>query len=181
MEYLPQQPELEAGLTVLEQIYYGSSEIMKAMRAYEEGLLQLEREPANEAVQRRFIKLQQTMDELQAWDANATAKSILTKLGITEFSTPVEQLSGGQKKRVALAKALIQPADVLLLDEPTNHLDNMTIEWLEAHLSSYQGAFIVITHDRYFLNRVTNRIYELDQGKLYRYEGNYQLFLEKKS
>src|SRR5699024_10173355 len=85
------------------------------------------------------------------------------------------------KKRVALAKALIQPADLLLLDEPTNHLDNDTIEWLEKYLSVYEGALLVVTHDRYFLNRVTNRIFELDKGNLYTYEGNYELFLEKKA
>src|SRR5699024_2647754 len=103
------------------------------------------------------------------------------KLGITAFQKKIKELSGGQQKRVALAKALIQPADLLLLDEPTNHLDNDTIEWLEKFLSVYEGALLVVTHDRYFLNRVTNRIFELDKGNLYTYEGNYELFLEKKA
>src|SRR5690606_658158 len=104
-----------------------------------------------------------------------------TKLGIKDFQKKIGALSGGQQKRVALANALIQPADLLILDEPTNHLDNMTIEWLETYLTTYQGALLLVTHDRYFLNRVTNRIYELDHGVLYTYEGNYEVFLEKKA
>src|SRR5699024_10255621 len=120
-------------------------------------------------------------DEYGAWDANTAAKTILSKLGITNFNSKVKDLSGGQKKRVAIAKALIQPADLLILDEPTNHLDNYTIEWLEIFLSSYKGSLLLVTHDRYFLNRVTNRILELDKGNLYHYEGNYEVFLEKKA
>src|SRR5699024_10268020 len=115
------------------------------------------------------------------WDANTAAKTILSKLGITNFNSKVKDLSGGQKKRVAIAKALIQPADLLILDEPTNHLDNYTIEWLEIFLSSYKGSLLLVTHDRYFLNRVTNRIFELDKGNLYHDEGNYEVFLEKKA
>src|SRR5699024_1668143 len=98
-----------------------------------------------------------------------------------DFTKKLGDLSGGQQKRIALANALIQPADLLILDEPTNHLDNVTIEWLETHLTSYPGALLLVTHDRYFLNRVTNRIYELDQGSLYIYDGNYEVFLEKKA
>ncbi|MFX8616454.1 ATP-binding cassette domain-containing protein, partial [Acinetobacter baumannii] len=92
----------------------------------------------------------------------------------------VKELSGGQRKRVAMARALIQPADLLILDEPTNHIDNETVEWLEEYLSRYKGAVLLVTHDRYFLDRVTNRTFELDRGKLYSYEGNYATFLEKK-
>ncbi|MYL60039.1 ATP-binding cassette domain-containing protein, partial [Virgibacillus halodenitrificans] len=116
-----------------------------------------------------------------AWEANTTAKTILTKLGITSFNEKITTLSGGQKKRVAIAKSLIQPADLLILDEPTNHLDNDSVEWLEKYLQTYKGALLLVTHDRYFLNRVTNRIFELDKGNLYVYEGNYELFLEKKA
>src|SRR5699024_11874319 len=113
--------------------------------------------------------------------ANTVAKVILTKLGITDFDKRITQLSGGQRKRVALAKALIQPANLLILDEPTNHLDNETVEWLETHLSTYKGALLLVTHDRYFLNRVTNYIFELDKGNFYVYEGNYEVFLERKA
>lgn len=181
IEYLPQQPELNEAGTVLDEIYFGDSPIMKTMRAYEESLLQFETDPANESYQNSFMKWQQKMDELDAWEANTVAKMILTKLGVTNFTAPIQTLSGGQKKRVAIAKALIQPADLLLLDEPTNHLDHATIEWLEGYLATYKGAIILITHDRYFLNRVTNHMFELDQGRLFKYEGNYASFLEKKA
>ncbi|MDV2685793.1 ABC-F family ATP-binding cassette domain-containing protein [Alkalihalophilus lindianensis] len=181
VEYLPQQPELEAGLTVLEQIYYGDSLIMKTMRAYEEMVLALEKDPANAKKLDSLMKLQQKMDELDAWEANTTAKTILMKLGVSDYTASVDTLSGGQKKRVAIAKALIQPADLLLLDEPTNHLDHNTIEWLEGFLAQYRGAFVVITHDRYFLTRVTNKMIELDRGTLNQYEGNYEQYLSLKA
>ncbi|MFC0524232.1 ABC-F family ATP-binding cassette domain-containing protein [Pontibacillus salicampi] len=181
IEYLPQEPQLDHSLNVLEQIYYGDSSIMKAMREYEKALQELEKAPEDETMQQKLFRAQQKMDELDAWEANAVAKTVLTKLGVSDFTKQVSDLSGGQKKRVAIAKALIQHADLLILDEPTNHLDNETIEWLESFLNQYQGSFIVVTHDRYFLNRVTNRIYELDKGRLFIYDGNYETFLEKKA
>ncbi|MFD1360768.1 ABC-F family ATP-binding cassette domain-containing protein [Lentibacillus salinarum] len=181
IEYLAQEPELEPDLTVIEQIYYGEAVIMKVMREYEQVLLQLQENPNNEKIQARLLDKQQQMDEYEAWEANTAAKTVLTKLGITDFHRHVAGLSGGQKKRVAIAKALIQPADLLILDEPTNHLDNETVEWLENYLAAYHGALLLVTHDRYFLNRVTNQIFELDKGNLYMYEGNYKLFLEKKA
>lgn len=181
VEYLPQEPDLEEELTVLEQIYYGDSEMMKTMRQYEQVLQELSTDPENTAVQERMLSLQQRMDETEAWEANTVAKTILSKLGIEGYQKQVKQLSGGQKKRVAIAKSLIQPADLLLLDEPTNHLDNETIEWLEEYLSSYKGSLMVVTHDRYFLNRVTNLIYELERSHLHIYEGNYETFLEKRA
>ncbi|MDQ0231639.1 ABC-F family ATP-binding cassette domain-containing protein [Metabacillus malikii] len=181
IEYLPQEPELTNGLTVLDQIYYGEAQIMKVMREYELALANLEQQPENERYLKQLISMQQKMDEHDAWEANTVAKTVLTKLGITDFTKLVDHLSGGQKKRVAIAKALIQPADILILDEPTNHLDNNTIEWLESYLASYRGSIILITHDRYFLNRVTNQIFELDHGQLYTYSGNYEVFLEKKA
>ncbi|MBM7645483.1 ATP-binding cassette subfamily F protein uup [Scopulibacillus daqui] len=181
IEYLPQNPEFTEELTVLEQIFKGGSPLMQVLRDYEQALADLEADPENAKKQEKFLAMQQKMDESDAWDANTLAKTILTKLNITDFSQSVKHLSGGQKKRVAIAKALIQPADLLILDEPTNHLDNETIEWLEEYLGQYPGALLLVTHDRYFLNRVTNRIFELDKGKLYTYDGNYELFLEKKA
>src|SRR5699024_10680193 len=112
---------------------------------------------------------------------NTQAKTVLTKLGVTQFDKKVKALSGGQKKRVAIAKALIQQADLLILDEPTNHLDHAAVEWLEKYLQNYKGSLLLVTHDRYFLIRVTNRIYELDRGHLYIYDGNYEVLLEKKA
>ncbi|WP_173918467.1 ABC-F family ATP-binding cassette domain-containing protein [Halobacillus sp. Marseille-Q1614] len=181
IEYLPQEPQLDVNLTVLEQIYFGDSDIMRAIREYEEVLQQLMKDPENPGIQDKMLKKQQKMDNTGAWEANTAAKTILTKLGIESFDQKIRNLSGGQKKRVAIAKALIQPADLLLLDEPTNHLDNETIEWLEEYLAQYKGALMVVTHDRYFLNRVSNLIYELDKGRLYTYQGNYETFLEKKA
>lgn len=181
IEYLEQMPVLQTDQTVIEQIYAGDSVIMKTMRQYEQTLERLEQDNLNEVIQKQLLDMQQQMDDTGAWEANAAAKTILTKLGVNEFNKEVSQLSGGQQKRVALAKALIQPADLLILDEPTNHLDNDTIAWLETHLASYNGAILLVTHDRYFLNRVTNIIFELDQGNFYRYEGNYEVFLEKKA
>ncbi|MBM7604991.1 ATP-binding cassette subfamily F protein uup [Metabacillus crassostreae] len=181
IEYLPQQPELVEGLTILEQIYYGDAPIMMVMREYELALSELEKDPENETKLKHLMNMQQKMDQHDAWEANTVAKTVLTKLGITDFQKQVTYLSGGQKKRVAIAKALIQPADILILDEPTNHLDNETIEWLEGFLAGYSGSIVLITHDRYFLNRVSNQIFELDQGQLYTYSGNYEVFLEKKA
>lgn len=181
IEYLAQDPELDSDLTVIEQIYYGDATIMKVMRNYEQALQRLQDESNNEHAQANLMNMQQQMDQHEAWEANSAAKTILTKLGITDFNKKVTELSGGQKKRVAIAKALIQPADLLILDEPTNHLDNETVEWLENFLASFQGALLLVTHDRYFLNRVTNQIFELDKGNFYTYEGNYELFLEKKA
>ncbi|WP_182200802.1 ABC-F family ATP-binding cassette domain-containing protein [Paraliobacillus salinarum] len=179
--YLKQDPELNENATVLEEVFAGEAEIMVLMRQYEKVRIQLESNPNEQAFQNQLMALQQQMDTLDAWDANTTAKMILTKLGITVFNQPIKELSGGQKKRVAMAKALIQPADLLLLDEPTNHLDNQSIEWLESYLNQYQGSIVLITHDRYFLNRITNRIIELDKGNSYQYQGNYETFLEKKA
>lgn len=181
LAYLSQTPVFETGVTALDYIYGGSSPIMAAVRNYEQALRRLERDPSNPKLQEKSIERQQQMDAANAWDAEAAAKSILTRLGIHEFETPVNECSGGQKKRIALARALIQPADLLILDEPTNHLDNDIIDWLEEALNQYPGALLMVTHDRYFLNRVTRKIFELDHGKLYIYDGNYELFLEKKA
>ena len=178
--YLEQNPSFNEDVTVLEYIFDGDAPKMRVMRAYETVLAKLDNEPQNEKLQKELLRLQQEMDKEEAWEANAQAKTILTKLGITQFEAKVTNLSGGQKKRVAIAKVCIQPVDLLILDEPTNHLDNSTIIWLEKFLISYEGALLFVTHDRYFLNRVTNHIIELDLGKLYVYEGNYETYLEKK-
>ena len=180
IEYLAQNPEFIEEVSVLEYIFAGEAKIMQVLRDYERALLQLEQNPNDETTQSHLLYMQQQMDKYDAWEASTVAKTVLTKMGITQFDERVTMLSGGQKKRVAIAKALIQPADLLILDEPTNHLDNETIVWLEKYFESYKGALLLVTHDRYFLNSVTNQIYELEHGKMYIYEGNYELFLEKK-
>ena len=120
------------------------------------------------------------IDELNRWTIEAEAKSMLNQLGFTDYDEKTEHMSGGQKKRIALVNALLTPADILVLDEPTNHLDNAMSEWLEEYLIRFRGALLMVTHDRYFLDRVVNRIVEVDQGKLYSYPGNYGKFIELK-
>lgn len=181
ISYLSQQPEFTGELTVLEQVFEGDAQVLKLLREYEQALLDLNENPESSAIQQRLFDFQKRMDAENAWDASANAKSILTKLGIDDFQKKIGELSGGQKKRVALAQVLIQAPDLLILDEPTNHLDYESVKWLEDYLSRYQGALLLVTHDRYFLDRVTNRIFELDKGSLYSYKGNYAAFLEAKA
>ncbi|WHY75797.1 ABC-F family ATP-binding cassette domain-containing protein [Neobacillus sp. WH10] len=179
--FLDQQPELDSLKTVLEQVFHGEAPILKLMREYEKTLLQLSANPNAEKVQEELFQLQKQMDALNAWDASTNAKSILMKLGIEDFTKKIGELSGGQKKRVALAQVLIAEPDLLILDEPTNHLDFDSVKWLEDYLSRYSGSILLVTHDRYFLDRVANRMFELDGGNLYSYKGNYAAFLEAKA
>ncbi|WP_281887308.1 ABC-F family ATP-binding cassette domain-containing protein [Paenibacillus sp. YYML68] len=181
VEYLPQQPEFDMERTVLDEVFRGDTPVMQALREYELALAELQLAPEDEKRQAKLFAAQGRMDATGAWDAQTTAKTVLSKLGIRDFAQRVGTLSGGQRKRVAMARVLIQPADLLILDEPTNHIDHETVEWLEGFLSSWKGALLLVTHDRYFLDRVTNRIFELDRGKLFSYEGNYAAFLEKKA
>lgn len=180
IEYLAQTPDYDDNATVLEQVFKGNSEEMRILREYEELLEKIDKGEVKGDDSERLIKLQGKIDALNLWDMESEAKNVLTKLGITNFEEKVGNLSGGQKKRIMLAAALITPCELLILDEPTNHLDNETISWLEEYLNSRKGALLMITHDRYFLDRVTNRILELDRGRLFSYDGNYSVFLEKK-
>ncbi|MCM3766650.1 ABC-F family ATP-binding cassette domain-containing protein [Neobacillus niacini] len=181
ISYLPQQPDFASDKTVLEQVFHGDAPILKLMREYENTLLELNAAPNDTRIQDNLFRMQKQMDAIDGWDASTNAKSILTKLGIEDFSQRVGYMSGGQKKRVALAQVLIAEPDLLILDEPTNHLDFDTVKWLEDYLSRYQGSILLVTHDRYFLDRVTNRMFELDGGNLYSYKGNYAAFLESKA
>ena len=180
LEYLSQNPNFNLDITVLDQVFKGDSPNMIVIRDYEKALENSIKNPNDEKIQDRLIKLTDDMNKLNAWELESQAKTILTKLGITEFDKKIRTLSGGQKKRIALASALITPCDLLILDEPTNHMDSDTIDWLEKYLENRKGALIMITHDRYFLDRVVNKTLELDGGKLYTYTGNYSQFLEKK-
>lgn len=181
IQYLSQTPEFDKNETVLEHIFKGESQEMQLIREYELVVKKLEDDYNNTKLQNDLTKLNTKMDALNTWKMESDAKSILTKLGINNFQSKMGTLSGGQRKRVALAGVLIQPAELLILDEPTNHIDDNLIEWLESFLNNRKGALLMITHDRYFLDRVTNRILELDQGKMYSYVGNYSIFLEKKA
>ncbi|SCZ10587.1 ABC-F family ATP-binding cassette domain-containing protein [Alkaliphilus peptidifermentans] len=181
IQYLFQNPEFDDASTVLQQVFNSDDPQLQLLYRYHKTLSDIAENPQNQELQESLTRLTQNMDMQGLWELEASAKAVLTRLGITDFSTPIEQLSGGQRKRVAMARALIQPADLLILDEPTNHIDTETVEWLEEYLKKFNGALLLITHDRYFLNRVVGRIIELDGGKLYSYEGNYEIFLEKKA
>jgi len=181
ISYLAQNPDLNPDLTILEQIFAGDAPVFQLLKNYELTLLQLNEQPENQGIQEKLFEWQKKMDSLDAWDVSTNAKTILTKLGLEDFNLKIGVLSGGQKKRVALAQVLIQSPDLLILDEPTNHLDFDSVKWLEDYLSRYPGAILLVTHDRYFLDRVTNRIFELDGGNLYSYKGNYAAFLEAKA
>lgn len=180
VQYLPQDPTFEEELTVLDYVFAGDTPALKVVHDYESIMDSLSRHPEDASLQNRLQQVIARMDATEAWDMETHAKTILTKLGIVDFSQKVTQLSGGQKKRVAMARTLIQPSDLLILDEPTNHIDHETVEWLEDYLAKFRGALLIITHDRYFLDRVANEIVELDQAKLFRYEGNYSKYLEQK-
>lgn len=174
VEYLAQNINVDPKAKVIEQVFKGTSENMKVIRKYEEAISN------PNTSKEEIIKLSGEMDLINGWELESEAKNVLTQLGIHKFNDIMANLSGGQKKRVMLASALINPSDLLILDEPTNHLDNQTIDWLEDYLLKRKGALLMITHDRYFLDRVVSRIMELDQGDIHVYGGNYSYFLEKK-
>ena len=180
--YLPQQPDLDESHTVLEQVFADSGEQMALVREYEEISDHLSHGKGDtDKLLARLSAVSERIDEVDAWDLETKAKLILTKLGIEDFDAKIGDLSGGYRKRIALATALLSEPDVLLMDEPTNHLDALSVEWLQNYLNGYRGALLLITHDRYFLDRVTNRILEIDRGDLYNYAGNYAYYLEKKA
>lgn len=179
--YLPQTPKFAEEDIVINQVFSGENPILSLVKEYEETLRAVSQLPENAALEQKLAKLNQEMDKKNAWNLEQEAKTILTKLGITNFHQKMGELSGGQKKRVAMAGALITPVDLLIMDEPTNHIDHEMVEWLEKYLKKDTKALLVVTHDRYFLDRVANKTIELDQGRLFTYEGNYSQFLEMKA
>ncbi len=179
--YLEQNPAFEAGTTVLQQVFRGPTPIMVLLREYELVLKKNTENPEDKQLEKKILELMHKMDSLNAWAIESEAKTILTKLGIADFDADVATLSGGQRKRIAMAGALINPTELLILDEPTNHIDNDSVDWLEKYLNTRRGALLMVTHDRYFLERVANKIIELDNGKLYCYQANYSKFLEMKA
>lgn len=180
IEYLPQDPPFEPEATVLEQIFKGNSPLITLLRDYELAVEAVDNDPDNEKLQKQLLELQQKMDNEYAWQLESEAKAVLTQLGIQNLQQKMSELSGGQRKRVALAGVLVRPSDLLILDEPTNHMDNSTVAWLEQELLKRKGALLMVTHDRYFFDRVVNRTLEIDNGQGYVYVGNYSLFLEKR-
>lgn len=175
---LGQNPVFNEEDTVMSSIFNASNELLTTIRDYE---YHLHHSATEERSQNLLPDLMEKMDSLQAWDYESQIQQILGKLGIYDLEKKIKHLSGGQKKRVALAKALIDKPDLLILDEPTNHLDLETIEWLEGFLANQQLTLLLVTHDRYFLEKVTNVILELEGGSLFKYKGNYSYFLEKKA
>ncbi|SDL38348.1 ATP-binding cassette, subfamily F, uup [Clostridium cochlearium] len=181
IEYLPQHPYFDENSNVIQQVFKGTSPIMKTIKNYENALEEVELNPEDKSLQKNLMDLTSKMDNLNLWQIESEAKAILTTFGITNFYEKVKNLSGGQKKRIALCSSLVNPCDLLILDEPTNHMDNEIITWLEEYLNKRKGALVMITHDRYFLDRVTNKILEISKGRLFNYSGNYSIFLEKKA
>ena len=181
--YLPQNPEFDPSATVIDTIFAASSESMRLLGEYEHAchaLADPTQSQQHDAIMHRVSELAARLEAIGAWELETNAKTVLAQLGIEDTEALMGELSGGQRKRVALAHSLIERPDLLILDEPTNHLDAETIEWLEGYLARWTGALLLVTHDRYFLDRVTNRIVELDRGTAQTYSGNYSYFLEKK-
>ncbi|WP_115461751.1 ABC-F family ATP-binding cassette domain-containing protein [Winogradskyella aurantiaca] len=173
LAFLDQEPKLGANLSIEEAILAADLPILKVIQTYEKAL---ESSEDTEAYQAAF----EAMDSQNAWDFDARYKELLSRLKLQDLDQKVASLSGGQKKRLALAIALLQQPDLLILDEPTNHLDLEMIEWLENHFKETELTIFMVTHDRYFIDRVCNRIIELDEGSIYTYNGNYAYFVEKK-
>lgn len=181
ISYLMQEPDLNPDKSVFDAVFEGDTPILAAVRNYERALDLLTADPMDEKSQNRYSRAEQAMNDENAWIADTNAKMILNKLGVIDLEQLVGTLSGGQRKRVGLAQVLIQEPDLLVLDEPTNHLDFETITWLEGYLSSYRGALLLVTHDRYFLDRIVNRMVELFHGNATFYTGNYEQYVVERA
>ncbi|MFK4879794.1 ABC-F family ATP-binding cassette domain-containing protein [Lactococcus petauri] len=172
--YLTQEPDFDDEASIMDTVLDDSLPQMKAIKSYEAALLNIEDLS-------KFERAQSDMDALNSWQVEADVKTVLTKLKLPDFSSKIGSLSGGQKRRVQLAQALVNPSDLLLLDEPTNHLDVDTIAWLQNYLKNSKRTVLFVTHDRYFLDNVATRIFELDKSKLKEYQGNYQDYLAQRA
>jgi ATP-binding cassette subfamily F protein uup len=179
--YLPQNPPFAPEQSVLDAVFSAADARTRLVRDYERACLELSTDERDEPrLMNRVAELAHELEASGAWESETNARTVLSRLGIRDTGAPMGTLSGGQRKRVALARALIESPDLLILDEPTNHLDAETIAWLEAYLERYRGALLLVTHDRYFLDRVTRRILELDREAVQAFDGNYAYYLEKK-
>ncbi|MBA2335928.1 MAG: ABC-F family ATP-binding cassette domain-containing protein [Blastocatellia bacterium] len=181
LAYLSQNPAYDENLTVLETIFASSSGVMQTIRDYEAACHDLAAGSSDAKLLEKVSALQHELEISGGWEIETNARAVLTRLGIHDTFAQMKTLSGGQRKRVALAHELIVKPDILILDEPTNHLDADTIEWLESYLARYTGVLLLVTHDRYFLDRVTDRIFEIDRGAVQNFNGNYAYYLEKKA
>lgn len=181
ISYLKQQPDLDDNSTVIDAVFNGSGEKFQLVRQYENSLAKFNANSTDQTIQNEFFKLQEKMNAAEAWQLESDVKAILNKLGITELDKLIGELSGGQQRRVALAQTLISEADLLILDEPTNHLDYEAIDWLQNYLSKYKGSVLFVTHDRYFLNEVATRIFEIENRNVTEYDGNYEKYLQQKA
>lgn len=181
ISYLGQNVEVNEEEKVLAFIYRNDSPVFQTVRKYEELLERMKESPNDSALLDNMFHLQAEMDANGGWEIHSNAQIMLNKLGIKDLNAKMGSLSGGQKKRCALAKALMEKADLLILDEPTNHLDYDSIQWLQEYIQGYQGSVLFVTHDRYFLDAVTKKIWELDKGELHSFDGNYEKFIEIKA
>ena len=180
--YIEQEPQFYGTDDVWTAIYKSENELLQCVANYESVIEQLEKEPENVAFQNQLQYAMEAMDNLNAWDIETKIKTILQQLNLqNHLHNTIDSLSGGQKKRLAIARVLVQQPDFIILDEPTNHLDIQMIEWLEAHLTTNDITLLLVSHDRYFLDKVCNEIIELAEGKLHTHRGNYAYFLEKKA
>jgi len=179
--FLPQNPQMDDNQSVLDYVFAGESPTMQLLRDYRQAVRAISFAPTDATAQQNLAAVSQRMDTEQGWAAEAAAKSMLTRLGVSAFDAPLGRLSGGQRRRVALARVLLDPADLLILDEPTNHLDPDTIIWLEDFLAESKNGLLMVTHDRYFLDRVANHIFEIEGGKIHPHRGNYTQYLENRA
>lgn len=180
VRYSSQKQDFDRNMSVFEAVLTSETKTLQVIRAYESALNQYSTTQSESDLQ-KMMQAQDAMDANQAWDYSAEIKTILSKLGIHDTTKEVSELSGGQQKRVGLAKTLIEQPDLLLLDEPTNHLDFESINWLINYVKQYPHTVLFVTHDRYFLNEVSSRIIELDRGKLRTYAGNYEAYIAQRA